>query len=135
MIDEADPDRNRLNFNQNLGRTKFRSILNLVLERYLLSVLERYGYSCVRSTGGTHLIVTRRVHRPVPTQHEVSRSTKCGKSCAPDLVTVTKLSDQVIRPSYQTLVRRSPVWVLTYDPTLLPLYRYTAAGARARRNP
>eukprot|EP01052_Picozoa_sp_SAG31_P057726 SAG31_NODE_17243_length_678_cov_0.877375_1_plen_41_part_10 len=31
-----------------------------------------------------------------------------------------------IQSSY-ALVRRSPVWVLTYDPTLLPLYRYAAA--------
>eukprot|EP01052_Picozoa_sp_SAG31_P020248 SAG31_NODE_1514_length_8042_cov_6.955936_1_plen_44_part_00 len=39
-----------LNFNLNLGRTKFRSILNLVLEEYL-PVLEKYEYSCVRLQG------------------------------------------------------------------------------------
>eukprot|EP01052_Picozoa_sp_SAG31_P013672 SAG31_NODE_828_length_11716_cov_4.405785_1_plen_77_part_00 len=54
-----------LNFNVNLGRTKFRSILNLVLEEYL-PVLEKYEYSCVRSTGGTHLV--RRAHRLVLAQ-------------------------------------------------------------------
>ena len=52
----------------NLGRTKIRSILILVpgtvLEEYL-PVLEKYEYSCVRSTGDTHLVL-RVGYIPVP---------------------------------------------------------------------